>query len=249
MKPQADNDEIEIDLKALLFYIARRWWLLLICILAGAALALGATRLLITPKYQSDAMIYILGKATSLTSVANIQLGDALSADFTVIAKSKPVLDGALEKLDNYDLDRKELAEITTVENLTDTRILKISVTDPDAKLARDAANAIADQTAQQMAFIMQTDPPTTIEKAEAAKTPVSPSLKKNTMIGMLAGFVLAAGFATFRFLTNDRITSTEDLENSLGINTLAVLPLDEELDGDKFYKKDRKHAKHQRSA
>lgn len=78
---------------------SKKWWLIVICALIGAGLALGSTILLITPKYQSSAMLYILNKTTSVTSLADIQIGSALTADFEVIATSKPVIDGAIETL------------------------------------------------------------------------------------------------------------------------------------------------------
>ena len=58
------DDEIEIDLGALFQCLLKKWWLIVICALIGAGLALGSTILLITPKYQSSAMLYILNKTT-----------------------------------------------------------------------------------------------------------------------------------------------------------------------------------------
>ena len=51
------DDEIEIDLGALFQCLLKKWWLIVICALIGAGLALGSTILLITPKYQSSAML------------------------------------------------------------------------------------------------------------------------------------------------------------------------------------------------
>ena len=44
------DDEIEIDLGALFQCLLKKWWLIVICALIGAGLALGSTILLITPK-------------------------------------------------------------------------------------------------------------------------------------------------------------------------------------------------------
>ena len=87
------DDEIEIDLGALFHVLLRKWWLIGICAIMGGVIALGGTALLITPKYESKAQLYILNKTTSVTSLADIQIGSELTADFEVIATSKPVID------------------------------------------------------------------------------------------------------------------------------------------------------------
>lgn len=239
-----ENDEIEIDLRELFYHVLKKWWLILICLVVGLLGAIGVTKLLLTPQYQSDSMLFILNKTTSVTSLADIQVGNALSADFVVIAKSKPVIDAALDKLTDYNLTRKELLEMLTVENQSDTRILKISATSEDAALAAAAANAVSEETADRMAIIMQTDPPTTIEKAEVAGEPVSPSLTKNALIGMLLGAVLAIGYCVITFLMNDKIRSSEDVEKYLGLTTLVAMPMDNELANARFDKPDKSRKK-----
>ena len=52
-----DKDEIEIDLGALLREALRRWWVFLITAVICGLLALIATVVLITPQYESQAML------------------------------------------------------------------------------------------------------------------------------------------------------------------------------------------------
>ena len=51
------------------------------------------------------------------------------------------------------------------------------------------------------------------------------PSLKKNVMLGAIAGFVLAAGVIVLMTILNDTIKSEDDIEKYLGIPTLANIP------------------------
>ena len=205
------DDEIEIDLGALFQCLLKKWWLIVICALIGAGLALGSTILLITPKYQSSAMLYILNKTTSVTSLADIQIGSALTADFEVIATSKPVIDGAIEML--------------SITNKEDTRILVITATSENPQDASIVANAVAKNTATKMGEIMKSDPPTTVENAETPQDPISPSLKKNTILGFLAGAVLVCAILVIQFLLNDNIKTEDDIEKYLGLSTLVAIP------------------------
>ena len=161
------DDEIEIDLGALFHVLLRKWWLIGICAIMGGVIALGGTALLITPKYESKAQLYILNKTTSVTSLADIQIGSELTADFEVIATSKPVIDAAIERIQEEEdktFSRKEILDVLTVVNKSGTRILEVKAIDENPADACIIANAVAEETADRMASIMKSDPPTTVE-------------------------------------------------------------------------------------
>ena len=68
-----DDNEIEIDLKELLFELLANWkWIVLAIILAGT-LTFSVSYFLMTPMYQSTSKLYVLSKSTSITSIADIQ--------------------------------------------------------------------------------------------------------------------------------------------------------------------------------
>lgn len=221
-------DEDTIDLLELARVLLKKWWLILLSAVFCGALALLVTITMINPQYQSNAMLYILSKTTTVTSLADIQLGSELTADFEVIAKSKPVLDSAIEKLkteSDKKFTRDDLNQMLSVSNKSDTRILVISATSTDPTDASLVANAVAEATAEQMAYIMKSDEPTTVEKAEVESTPVSPSLKKNLLMGILAGMVLACGVLVVGYLMNDTINTEDDIKRYLDAPTLIIIP------------------------
>lgn len=93
-----EEKEMEIDLLSLFFFLLDKWKILLLGVVIGAVAAAGIT-FLQTPMYQSTSTLYVLSKSTSITSVADLQLGSELTSDFTEIATSKPVIDTAIETL------------------------------------------------------------------------------------------------------------------------------------------------------
>ena len=228
-----EKEEMEIDLLDLFSHLLRKWKTLLIGLVIGGILA-GGFSLLKTPMYESTAMLFILSKTTSITSVADLQIGSELTADFTVIATSKPVIDSDIEKVEKESgvtLTREEIQDMLTVTNRTDTRILEITTTSDDPELACDVANAVTEATASQMASIMKSDPPTTVEKAEVADAPIDSGFMKNTAVGMLAGLIIVAVLWTIPYLKDDTIKTSEDVEKYLEMSVLASIPLDKELE------------------
>lgn len=136
-KKQKEEKEMEIDLVSLFFYLLEQMETAVSgsrrrrCIRRG-------TGVLQTPMYESNSTLYVLSKTTSITSMADLQVGTELTSDFSVIATSKPVIDSAIKTLkkDNIKLTRKEIKKMLTVANKTDTRMLSITVTSDDAKLS-----------------------------------------------------------------------------------------------------------------
>lgn len=238
------EDEAEIDLVELFKYLIRKWPMLLAGIIAGVVIA-GAITFFQRPVYESESMLYILSKTTSITSVADLQLGNALSNDFVIIATSKPVVDTAIAMVAETTgvvLDRKTATNMITVKNETNTRLLKITVQSEDPVLACELANAVTEATASQMAEIMKSDPPTTVERAEVALEANSRGMKRNLIIGALAGLVLVAAIYIIIMLADDKIKTPEDIEKYLGETVLGTVPLDRALErADKKRKNEKK--------
>ena len=223
-----ENEEVEIDLTELLRVFLHRWWLIAISALLGLFLAAGLTKFAITPQYQSKAMLYILTKTTSVTSIADLQIGTAITRDFEIIATSKPVIDKAIlsiKKSDDITMSRKDMTSMLTIVNQEDTRILEIKAVHENPEYACIVANAVAEATAERMAEIMKSEPPTTVEKAEIEPVPISPNIIKNAILGLLIGAMFSCGILTVQFMMNDNIKTDEDIRRYLGEVTLAVIP------------------------
>lgn len=221
------NEEMEIDLLELFGVLIRKWKFLLLGLIIGGVLAGGYTYMQ-TPVYESTAKLYVLSSTTSITSVADLQLGTELSSDFVEIAQSRPVIDTAIETVkeeEGVSLTREQVQAMTTVSVKEDTRILSIAVRSEDPELACDVANALSDATAEQMAEITKSDPPTTFERAEAEKDPIDNGMRKNAGVGALAGLLIMALIFVIPYLTNDKICTPEDVEKYLETGVLGMIP------------------------
>lgn len=230
METKHENDEMEIDLGALFRVLISRWWAILLAVVLGAAAALAVTAGFMTPKYRSQAMLYILPRNAEETSMSDLQVGTELVADCVEIAKSNTVLDATIQELAiSFEevYTREQVAEMLSVTNDADTRILNISATSENPYVACAVANAVSTETSSQVAAIMQTTPPTLVEQAEVSENPVSPSVKKNVVIGAALGLVLCCGVLVIRYITDDSIRTSEDVEKYLGLNVLAVVPVE----------------------
>ena len=219
-----DDDEIEIDLLELFYALRHRWWAILLALVIGAGAAGVYTKKLIAPHYQSTSMVYVLSKETTLASLADLQIGSQLTKDYSVIIKSRPVLQEVIDK-QNLDLTTDELGEMITIDNPKDTRILSITVEDIEPMRAKAIVDEVTKSASNYIGDIMEMVPPKVIEDGGVAVKPSSPSVKKNAAVGGLGLAVLVCGLICLKTVLDDTIKSEEDIEKYLGLSVLAVIP------------------------
>lgn len=232
------DDEMEIDLWEICLLFLRNLPLILSAgIFVALCLFLG-TRLLIAPTYESTTKIYILNKQESNNlTYSDIQLGTQLTADYAELIQSRFVLEEVIQVL-NLDSDYEELSKRVSVTTPEDTRILSIAVTDTDPVRAMDTANAIREVASIHITNVMDIEAVNVVETANMPMTKAGPSVLRNTMIGAILGAFIVIAVLIIRFLMDDTIKTSEDVEKYLQLSVLAVIPLSE---GDVDSQKKRK--------
>ncbi|MBR2754823.1 MAG: polysaccharide export protein [Lachnospiraceae bacterium] len=219
------DDEITIDLLELARVVWKNIWLVIIAIVVGAVLSFVITKIFITPKYQATSTIYILSKSTSITSLADLQIGSQLAGDFEIIATTRELLE-KVSADNNLNMTYEELKKEIKVTNPSNTHMLRVAVTDPDPQKAALISNALADELRDEIAEIMNTDRPSTVEQAVVPTKKYSPSTTKNVAIGAIVLAILAIFIIAIRYLADDTIKDDEDVKKYLELDTLAQFPL-----------------------
>jgi capsular polysaccharide biosynthesis protein len=223
MEPRYE-DEIEIDLKEIFFLLLRGWKMLLLSAILTAA-AVGVFNIYVmTPKYSATSKLYVFPKSTSLSSFADIQLGDSLTQDYMEVITGRSVVEKVIKNLD-LNLEYKDMLNDLEIENPADTRILKITVIDESPTEAKRIADEFANVSSEYISDRMDQDPPNILEWAYVADKPVGPRVARNTCIGFLAGFFLMSFALIAGHLMNDTLEDAEAVERYLGLNTLAEVP------------------------
>ena len=217
-------EEDVIDLREVYFALKKRFWVILATGLFFACAAAAVTIFLMTPLYQSTASVLVLSKETTLTSIADLQLGTQLTNDYEVLITSTSVLEQVIVNL-GLDVETEELRSSVTVKNPQDTRILDITVENPDPIMAKRIADEVAAVSASYVGDKMEVIPPKIIENAKIPTVQSSPSLRRNVMIAFLAGLMLAGGVVVLLSYMDDTIKNEDDLARYLGISLLASVP------------------------
>lgn len=240
------EDEMEIDLKELFFALLNKWYLICVSGVLCALIGLLAAMFLIPEKFESKTSIYIYNQQNENMTYNDLQTGSTLTKDYEILVKGRTVLENAIEKLD-LEFTYEELNKMVTVTVPASTRIVEITVETTDPYLSRDIADAIREISSKNIAEVMGVDAVNVVETANLPEKKSSPSISKFTVLGGMAGGVLACGVVVLLFLLNDTIRTQDDVEKYLGLSTLGIIPMDDTLVADeKKRKKAQKSIKKQ---
>lgn len=226
MEKKLTNDvqNDEIDLLRLFMALKQNILLILVVGLLGGLLSGVYTQFMITPTYKATTSMLVLTKETTLASLADLEIGSKLTNDYTELINSRTVLENVIENL-KLDEEYTDLRNQISVSNPDSTRILKITVTQTDPVLAKKVADEVANVSSKFIEEQMEVTPPKIYETSEVPIYKDSPSMKKNIMLGILAGMFVVAGVTVALELLNDSIQTEEDVVRYLDIPVLSVVP------------------------
>ena len=219
-----DNASIEIDVLYLLRKLwSRKFFIIFIALVVGTITLLGSV-FLIKPKYTSTTRIYVVSRTADGITNQDLQAGSYLVKDYQEVITSNEVLSSVIDK-EKLSLTPNELSSMISVTIPTDTRVISISVEDDNAQEAATIANTVREVAAEKIKAVTKVDDVTTLEAAEVPKEPSSPNIKRNTLIGVIAGGVLAVISIIILEVLDDRVRRPEDIEDVLGLPLLGIVP------------------------
>ena len=214
----------EVDLIELLYRLIEKWKIIVLACLFGALIAAVCTFYFITPMYTATSKLYVVNAKDSAINLSDLQIGNYLASDYTEVFSNWHVHEMVLQRL-GLDYTYSQLAEMVSVENPKDTRILYVNVVSDDPQEAKDMADTYAQVAHEFIAVKMDTEQPNIFEEALLPSRPSSPNKSRNIIMGFMIGLILSCSVIITQFLMDDRLRSADDIEKYVQLPTLGVMP------------------------
>ena len=222
-----ENQAVEIDVFAMLKTLWKRKFSIVLVALVFAIAAFGYSVFLAKKEYQSTSRIYVVSRQNqdnnALTN-SDLQAGSYLVKDYREIILSQNVLSQAIEEL-KLDMTPAELSKKISVSVPTDTRILSITAKDGNPKEAARIANGLRNVAAEKIIAVTKVSDVTTLDEAEVPQSPSSPNIRRNVLLGFIAGAGLMVVLMVVVEVLDDRVKRPEDIEELMGLTLLGVVP------------------------
>lgn len=206
--------------------VRRRWMLVVGSVVVLVALAAAYTWS-VTPLYSSSTRLFV---STSQADENSAYTGN-LFATQRVASYADLVTSNQLAERVSDDLGGIPTGELrgkVTASSVPETVLLEISATDADPELARDIAQAYAEQL-QELVEELETPSgsnravvkATLIDDAQVSQAPVSPNPARNLALAAVLGLLLGIGLAVARDLLDTTVKGADDVAE---ITTAPVL-------------------------
>ncbi len=225
-----ENKEIEIDFRKLFSMLKRKLIFIIIITLIGGTLAGCYTNFLITPQYTASVKLHawsnnenLMSSNTGFTS-SDYQAAEMLVNTYLEVINSYNFLEEVAQEVGN-DMSAGRLKGMVSASQIRETIAFRVSVTSSDPQEAKDIANIIAELCPREMVRILKVGGVEVIDYAVLPTSPSSPNVKKNVLIGLIAGFAVSFAFFFIKELFNTSISDEEDLTREFDIPIIGTVP------------------------
>lgn len=216
----------EIDISEVLLYFKSKVALIIGIALLIVILGNLYAMFLRVPVYKSSSTIVIASNDTNSANMqADITVNQKLVGTYKEIVKSRSVVEQVIKDLD-LKYSYEELSSNILVEAVQNTEVLKISVLDKNAELAKKITSMLSEVFKEEVMEIYNLK---NVKVLDSASTPTGAdnvNFVKDEIIyfglGMIASFMLV--FIMFYFDKN--IRSVEQVESRLGLPILGTIPV-----------------------
>lgn len=129
---------------------------------------------------------------------------------------------GSKLKMDSSSLNES----IVVTRDSNNSYNYNIAVTTNDPNLSYKVVNEVIKAFEKEFSGELNLNGVTTLNEAQVNNVPVSPDVKKNTIIGILVGFTFGMACFVFCFLFDKHFKNKDEVEAYLGVNVLAEIPV-----------------------
>ena len=234
-----DKNEVEINLGDIFHILLSKWYFILIAGIVVAALAGLVTHFFIKKKYTASTSMYITTtdrqyqSQTGTISNSELVAADNLIKTYQVIVKSNSVLDVVAERFNAEhpehaarNVDAGTLAGMVSVSVPDGTKLIKINVLTENPLLSADIANTFAKYAPNEIIRITKVGGVEIVDYATVPQAPSGPNLPRNTIIGFLAGFALAAVYFLLRAFLDTTIYTSEEVQKVSRCPVIGTIPM-----------------------
>lgn len=218
----------EVNLKELFRYILSKFYIVVTAVVVVVLAGEIYSTYLKMPLYRSATKLVLTSSQgdNSQTAVTNtdVTLSNNLVKTYSEIVTSRGVLSKVIDNL-KLNTTTDELASKVTVSSVSNTQIITIAVSDPDASQAEKIANEIAKVFKAEIVSLYKIDNVQIVDKAQVASSPYNVNILKQTLQFLAAGLAMGVGIVLIMFYLDNTVKSSQVVEDKVGLVVLGVVP------------------------
>ena len=223
----------EFDIRRLVKVVIQNISFVIASTLLVGIIAFVYSETMILPTYQSSVMMYVNNNnrstmlSKSQTSGADMQASQMLVDTYITIIKSDTVMNeisSEVERRYGIEYSAGSILSMLSADSVNETEIFKVRITGTNPEHTAMIANVIADVAPDVISNFVEASTVKIIDTAVTGKR-VAPNITKNTLIGLIIGFLYSCAFIILRESFDTRVKSEMDLERWFHKSILGIIP------------------------
>ena len=173
--------------------------------------------------YHGTTSIVLVSQNTEITN-SDIQVNRNLVETYTQIIKSRKILSEVISGL-GLSYSEETLASRVSVSAITDTDIIKISVSDRSNQLAAQIANKIAEVFMADIKTRYNLQNVSVLDEAIAESSPYNVNIIKEIVLYLMIGIIVGCVIVFIMYYFDTSIKSSTEIEEKFGLVVLGNVP------------------------
>lgn len=220
----------EVSLFDVLVYLKKGSWLITLCMLLCGIITVIGTLVFEKEVYEASSTVIMAKESARIFyddeyTKSDMDLYQETGNTYIEIAKSNIVIDGAAQILEQQGLKytRREIKELVSAHYITGTLIIKLFASSSNGDNVCAIANAYRESFINTANALLPVSTLQVVDIAEVPVTPKTSGLKKNMILGCIAGGAIAFCIIFLKYiLDRTKIQSAEEVEELFGIKVIA---------------------------
>lgn len=186
----------------------------------------------ITPVYTAKTDLVLVQSSSTMSqtgdstiTTTDITMNSKLVSTYSEIIKKNTVLGQVATNLNIPEEKIEELKDNISVNAVSNTEIIEITVKDKDPNYATEVANEIAKVFSEKIVEIYNISNIYLLDRAEAPTAPSNVNHIKDIVIFTFIGLVISATYVLVANMLDNTIKTEEDIEKTTGLIVLTAIP------------------------
>ncbi len=222
-----DSASEYIDLSKIFRHIVRRWYLIVIAGILAGAIGFCYAKFYITPTYRAKSVMLVELRNSHYDEMnyEQVTIAEKYVATFADIIRTNYVLEDVIDKLNLKETPSSLASKISVYED-EGTFLITVTIDHVNPKAALKILQALDESVVEKVIekfgsnYVQEWDKPTMVSNA-----PVSPSVSRYTVVGGMAGVVIALAIIILFALLNNKVKSVADLQRVVDMPVLGIIP------------------------
>ena len=217
----------EIDLKELLTFIKEKLWIIMVVLFCSIITTIIYVNKIKKPIYKSSTTYVLISDSedTGITT-SEVTLNEKLIATYTEIIKSRNIMQKVIENLNLQNETVKSLASHVSVEQISTSSMIRITVTYNDPEMAQKIVYRIGREFSKEIQKLYKMNNISMIDEPLIEQTPANSSNTKIIVVINGGGLIASLMIIFLLFYFDNTVKTSEQIEEKTKLPVLGSVPL-----------------------